>query len=505
MKKFCALLLALLLLALLCACGKTPDEPETEPASTETTQPAATETNAAPHYVVLPYTAADALHPFQTKSTMNRDICTLLYDSLVRLDETFTPVLSLAADIQQDGLTVTVTLRDDVQFTTGDPLQVRDVIRSFECAKESPCYEARLANVVSCSSSGDGVVFTLEQENVHAVNCLDFPIVKFGTEDTEIPIGSGRYRLYHRDADLYLDANETGSAREEMEQKTLKLLDVSTRENQLQLMQIGEMSALYVDPTTLERTKIFAGEERVPLLNMVYLGLNSSRDHLQDPAFRCAIAAAINKPALVASAYDGYATAADAPFQPLWGACDLPEVSFDPQAAPGQLEAIGYLLSTAGKRVKDNETVTLELVCNSENKVRLACAEQIRQQLEDCGFTVNLSSLDYGSYLERLSSGLYDLYVGEVKLTADMDLSMFFAPDGAAGYGLSPDSASAKAFYDWRAGTVETNMFAQVFLQEQPFVPLCFRSGVLYYAKELQMEGGVCENDLFANLYSWSY
>ena len=504
MKKCIALLLALLLVFALCACGKTPETPPEEDGTSDTTLPVATETDAAVHPVVLPYSAADALNPFETKSTMNRDICTLMYDSLVRLDEAFMPVLSLATDIRHDGLTLTVTLRTDAQFTTGDFLQPRDVQRSFECAKESPCYQARLSSFDACDVSGEQVVFTLAEANAHAESCLDFPIVKFGTEKTEVPIGSGRYRLYHKDADLYLDANETGSAREEMELKTLKLLDISTRENELQLMQIGEMSALFVDPTTLERTKIFAGEEKVPLLNMVYLGLNSTRDHLQDPAFRRAVAAAIDKPTLVSSSYDGYATAADAPFHPLWTEADMPEVSFDPQAAPGLFDLLGYAVGADGRRAKDDETVTLELVCNSENKVRLACANLIRQQLEDCGIKVNLSSLDYNSYLERLASGLYDLYVGEVKLTADMDLSMFFSPEGAAGYGLLPDSASAKAFYDWRAGTVETNTFAQVFLQDLPFVPLCFRSGVLYYAKELQMEGGVCENDLFANLYTWS-
>lgn len=505
MKKCCALLLVLTMLFGLCACGKTPDAPPTDPDTGNTTTPAVTETGAAPHIVVLPYSAADSLNPFETKSTMNRDICTLLYDSLVRLDETFTPVPSLATDLQQDGLTLTVSLRSDAQFTTGDLLQPRDVLCSFERAKESPCYEARLAAVESCAISGEQVVFTLTQENVRAASCLDFPIVKFGTQETEVPVGSGRYRLYHKDADLYLEANEAGSAREEMELKTLKLLDISTRENELQLMQIGEMSALFVDPTTLERTKIFAVEEVVPLLNLVYLGLNSSRDHLQDPAFRRAIAAAIDKPTLVSTAYDGYAVASDAPFHPLWGESELPDVIFDPQAAPGMFDLLGYGLNGSGQRLKDGEKVTLELVCNSENRVRMACAELIRRQLESCGFTVNLSSLDYNSYLERLASGLYDLYVGEVKLTADMDLSLFFAPDGAAGYGLLPDSASAKAFYDWRAGTVETNTFAQVFLQDQPFVPICFRSGILYHAKELQMEGSVCENDLFSNLYTWSY
>lgn len=505
MKKCCALVLALLLLLSLFGCGKPPEEPPTDPSETELTMPAATETAAVSRIVTLPYTAADALNPFQTKSTLNRDICTLLYDSLVRLDETFTPVMSLATAIQQDGLKLTVALRSDAQFTTGDLLQARDVLRSFECAKESPCYEARLAAFESCSLSGEQVVFTLTQENAHAESCLDFPIVKFGTEETEVPIGSGRYRLYHKAADLYLEANKTGSAMEEMEQQTIKLLDVSTRENELQLLQIGEMSAFFVDPTTLTRKKLFAGEEIVPMLNMVYLGLNSSREHLQDTAFRRAIAAAIDKPTLCAQFYDAFADAADTPFPPAWAEADSPDVVFDPQTAPRALDALGYVLSSSAKRIKGGQPVTLELVCNSENTVRLACAKQIAQQLRDCGFAVNVSELDYNSYLERLASGLYDLYVGEVKLTADMDLSLFFSPEGAANYGLSSDSATAKAFYDWRAGAVDTDTFAQVFLQDQPFVPICFRSGVLYYVKELQMEGGVCENDLYANLYAWSF
>ena len=92
-----------------------------------------------------------------------------------------------------------------------------------------------------------------------------------------------------------------------------------------------------------------------------------------------------------------------------------------------------------------------------------------------------------------------------LKLTADMDLSLFFGAEGAAGYGLDAASSVAQTFFAWRAGDVDTSTFSQVFLQEQPMVPLCFRSGRLYCAKELQMEGEVNENDLYGNLYTWAY
>lgn len=507
MKRCFALLLCLLLLGSLAACGGSPeDDPTqtTEPDDTSATVQPVSGEGTVRRMVTLPYTAADALNPFQTKSTLNRDIDTLLYDSLVRLDETFTPVYSLASSVTQTGLTLTVSVRDDVRFTSGELLHPRDVLYSFQCAKESPCYQARLQSFFSCNLSGEEVVFTLMEENARAESCLDFPVVKFGTGEDELPVGCGRYRPVRRDADLYLEVNEGSSAMEEMELQTLKLLDISTRENELQLLQIGELSAFYVDGAAPSQ-KVFANEQAVPLLNFVYLGLNSSRDHLNDPAFRHALAAAIDKPTLCAAAFDAHAAATDLPFHPLWGEAPQEEAAFDPLAAPQAFDALGYTLSSSARRAKGGQSVKLEMVCNSENPMRLACARLIADQLRDCGFTVNLSVLDYDSYLIRLDSGIYDMYVGEVKLTADMDLSLFFSAEGKAGYGMDPDSASARTFFSWRAGDVDTDTFAGVFRQDEPLVPLCFRSGRLYCAKELQMEGDVNENDLYANLYTWSY
>ncbi len=100
MKRLLSLLLCLLLVCSLAACGEQPEDDPAAPTETtgETTEPVSAD-KASKRMITLPFSAADSLNPFETKSTMNRDVDTLLYDSLVRLDENFAPVPSLAADV----------------------------------------------------------------------------------------------------------------------------------------------------------------------------------------------------------------------------------------------------------------------------------------------------------------------------------------------------------------------------------------------------------------------
>ena len=69
-KRLLALLCAVLLVLGISACGK---GPQTDPSKSETSAPVS-EQEEKKTLVTLPYTSADVLNPFQTKSRVNLDI-----------------------------------------------------------------------------------------------------------------------------------------------------------------------------------------------------------------------------------------------------------------------------------------------------------------------------------------------------------------------------------------------------------------------------------------------
>ena len=63
------------------------------------------------------------------------------------------------------------------------------------------------------------------------------------------------------------------------------------------------------------------------------------------------------------------------------------------------------------------------LIVNSENSYKLTAAQLVARQLEQAGLSVAVSSLPWTDYLSALANGWFDLYLGEVTLTADFDLT----------------------------------------------------------------------------------
>ena len=140
----------------------------------------------------------DSFCPYTAKTLMNRNITTLLYDSLVVLDNNFNPVNVLASDIKTNDKTVTVKL-NQVSFSDGSTLTADDVVYCAKKAmKSSTRYEFALEDVESVTAaSGDTVVFTLSKSDPYFINQLDFPVYKANSEtklsgdNIEIPpIGS---------------------------------------------------------------------------------------------------------------------------------------------------------------------------------------------------------------------------------------------------------------------------------------------------------------------------
>lgn len=81
-----------------------------------------------------------------------------------------------------------------------------------------------------------------------------------------------------------------------------------------------------------------------------------------------------------------------------------------------------------------------------------------------------------------LTAGEFDLYLGEVKLTGDFDLTVLITPDGALNYGKYSD-ADAQTLADrlpGRAGEGQREAAASALYthlaETAPFTPICFKN-----------------------------
>ncbi len=117
------------------------------------------------------YTSITSLDPAKTPamgSTGGTELAAI-YDVLMRYDEDegeFAPQLAESLDVSDDGLVSTLTLRDGVTFSNGDPLDARSVTWSIQRYNDSHGDGAQLWESMVQSVEATGpytVVFTLRQ------------------------------------------------------------------------------------------------------------------------------------------------------------------------------------------------------------------------------------------------------------------------------------------------------------------------------------------------------
>ena len=511
-KALIILLCAVLVLSVLCSCKRnpSPNESTDTTAETEQTTESSTASNIT-HSAVIGYYSSDSLNPFKTKSQTNKTVAALLFDSLFKVNENYEAVPSIADSIEIDGKKVTVSIKDGLSFSDENAISASDAAYSFVLAKSSPLYSSSLSNIASCTDSGNTLIFTLFVPDTFVASCLDFPIVEKGSGKKEIPTGSGRYTAKKKNGEYSLTAFETGSSEEIMEQKQIKLLDLSSVENHIYLLRTGALSCYYDIDGEKSNIKTDAGVSKVTLNNLVFLGINSESEIFSSQKARRALSALIDKDEIAASAYDSMAKSAFCVFNPDWEKCSVlkeESTAADSVSAASLLDEAGFKFHSSNNRYRlteEGNLASLKLIVNKEDSRKVKAAKLVAAKLEKIGFSVQSSALSFEDYETALGESDFDLYIGEIKLSKNMDLSPFFSTAGKANFGINPDSPLCDAYFDFKEGKIDISTFESVFEEEVCFVPLCYREGAVYYSRALSFEGSPNESDIYANIYSWSF
>ena len=446
-----------------------PEEPVVSPSP---------ETTAEPQQFTLPYYPDANLHPILGDNRANMVLTSLVYQGLFELDNSFTPHGVLCSDysVSDDKLIWTFSLSDKT-FSDGSPVTADDVVFSLQTARSSNLYANRLADVQTIFAGADNtVVLTLIRPNMQLPVLLDIPVIR-DFQDGSMPLGTGPYRFEEDTGPLRL-------VREEFAPDTIPeeipLLAIESADDLIYAFDAGNISLTISDLTGANALGYSAGYEAFafPTTTMLYVGFRAADGPCADPLVRQAISRSFDRDTVAASLLAGHAAATCLPVSPrstLYSSAHEKAGGYDPAAAAALLTEAGYTKGDDGLLHRGRSALSLTFVVNTDNSFKLAIAEYLTGQLTDMGMDVTLKKLAWDDYLTALSSGEFDLYLGEVTLTADFDLSALLDAEGSLNFGgyQSPEMDTAQLILR-SAGVGELLLFDQ-FLADAPFAPLCFK------------------------------
>ncbi len=515
MKKIISIIMVLVLCFMVCGCTKKQGSEAPQKGQSVTANKRDT--------ITLLYSMSDSFNPYESITDQNRRITKLIFEPLVKIDDNFKAVLCLAKEVKVEGTVCTVALRS-AQFSDGSTLTADDVVYSFNAAKASKSiYTSRLYEIKNAQAvDSNTIIFNLTKNDPYVENLLDFPIFKAGSdkltdEDSVklVPIGCGKYVFNGDKTELLQNVKYYGK---QGAVKKIRLINAPDSESVSHYVEIGAADIYFNDISDGEIFRMSGQKFDINLNNLVYIGINHSVGGLENFVLRQAISSALNREAVCSNAYYNNAVPANGFYNPAWEVVkSVQNIQTLPnsQITIENLEEIGYNnLDSEGVRYNGGRSLRFSLLVNSENRSRVTAAELIAAQLKEYGIKVTVVKVSFNEYQRRLKSGQFQLYLGEVNFTENMDISSLVVPGGSAAFGVkstpqqvgegeTPPLTAAEivnAFYKGEAAITDVVSALQT---EMPVIPVCYRTGVLFCKDGIKNVGGASQNDIFLNIDSY--
>ncbi|MEX1018616.1 MAG: ABC transporter substrate-binding protein [Litorilinea sp.] len=354
----------------------------------------------------------------------------LQYDTLMQLDLAGVPQPWLAtnAEYSDDGLTVTLDLREDVTWHDGEPFTAEDVKFSVEYYKAHPRsrFTAALTPVASVETDGDyRVILTLANPapSLELGTLSDVPMMpQHIWADVETPeeyagedanVGTGPYKLvdYTPDQFYIFEANADyfAGAPAVDELVAIKFADDA---GTLAALRTNEVDMI-VRPIGPEQIDLLAAQDGLavaqgPLFTTQMLNYDMQRAPFNNLAVRQAISLGVDRQDIIDTVFLGYGTVGSPgwvhPVSPFYN----PDVvaSFDPVQAQAILDEAGIVDSDGdGVRELDGEPLAFGLIVNGSDSLRLRISELVAAMLADVGMAVEISAVESTTWEEAVWPG----------------------------------------------------------------------------------------------------
>lgn len=380
-----------------------------------------------------------------------------VYDSLLRADPDGTIVGHLATEwsYNDDNTVLSLTLRDDVEFTDGTPLNADAVAQNLIRFRDGTSPNASmLVNMADATVVDDTHVdITLSQPDPAVVTYLtqnagqiESPAA-FTNDDVETnPVGSGPYILNVDETvsgtSWVYDANPDYWNTDDYQYDKVVMNYYADGTSLLNAIQGGQVNV----STTIDNTSVdqiaAAGFTLSPVENNWWGLIIGDRDGVTTPAIgnplvRQALNYAFDRDAMLGALAADQGTVTDQifPTSSTSYSEDLEDVySYDPEKAKDLLAEAGY---------PDGFDLTMP----SSAAFGASNFALIKQQLEDIGIRVTFEDLQANDYITSLISGKYSVALMALQLDpTDWQLTQFSVDKNATFNGFHTDDPTVQGY-----------------------------------------------------------
>lgn len=527
-KSIPVLLAALTLVSSLSGCGKKAEDTPTGNFYAPVTEKAETDgslqdygTSAAPDKkFTLRFTPDETLNPIYCVGVYNDGVTSLMYEGLFRLNDSFEAENVLCESYETENGTVFYFDLIDAKMHDGTSLTAEDAAYSINLARNSRKYGSRLKKIEYCGALEDGrLEIDLSEADRSLPELLDVPIIKSGTGDSDVPVGTGPY--------VYLGAGNVHFLSAFKNYRTYDTLPISkiylrefTDDNIVESFADYSLDIIWEDPAGDSVINLHSDHEArlYDTAILQYIGFNSGSAPMKDTNVRKAVSCAVNRNYIVNDVYGGTGRAAPLILNP---AHYLYNSNWESGYGYSPSMMSSYLAKSS---LADNNSdglleypvdgiytpFTIRFIVNSGNEKKLTAAARIAENLRRVGLDVELRELGWEEYKSALQSGEFDMYYGEISLTKNFDFSVLIGSGGSmdfGGVGSEAYDTLINAFLN--AGAVENKRSAAMGLcviaaENAVIVPIMYRQYAIYSHRRVIENFSPSVSGVFSDVSGWT-
>lgn len=489
-----------------------------------------------------------AFTPYFQQSGYDGNVSSLLYASLVNVDDKGLPVPDLAEswDVSEDALTYTFHLRSDLKFSDGSPLTADDVAFTWTILHDK-AYDGD-SQVLTLHVAGgtdykegkattiEGIKIidpqtlsvTLEKPNATALVTLGSNVLskayygkdyQFGQLDYikklhEKPVGNGPYKL-----EKFIPGQEVRFVANEYYYKgkpaTEHFIYKTTEGDVWQFVETGEVDYASFSATqeNIDKLKGLGFVNVIPYTpsSYGYLQANLEHEQLKDKAVRQAITYGLDRQSIFVDANQGAGSIANIPASPIsWSYTEegINPYKYDPEKAKELLDGAGWVAGAGGIREKKGTPLSIHFLGSKSKNTDIFIAVA-KENFEAIGIKFEPEVFaDFNSLVSKVEGGDYDLVSFSTPMLTDPSDGLLQFIDGEIkGY----NNPKFKELYDKGLATTDIEerkkVYKEIYQLLNDELPVIFTN----YKKTVYAYNGRIENvtvspfiGLAGSLPNWS-